>query len=244
LKLPFNFDGFKSPQYTMVPDEIFDRLLPYLSPSELKVLLYLVRRTFGFKKDSDTISLSQICNGIKTRTGKVIDNGTGLSRPAVIKGLKVLENNNIIIAHRSKNYKGEKQTNTYSLNIIHKVVKNFNYRSKTNLTRVGKKVNLQETVLQETDNNVNVGYQSPKKAQYQIDALVSEMEEVLQDKHSNKFYKKIAQRCPPQMIYTALSQIQDMNNRRQIKKSKAALFTGLIKKMAQEAHLELNLKTK
>ncbi len=244
MKLPFNFDGFKSPQYTMVPDEIFDRLLPYLSPSELKVLLYLVRRTFGFKKDSDTISLSQICNGIKTRTGKVIDNGTGLSRPAVIKGLKVLENNNIIIAHRSKNYKGEKQTNTYSLNIIHKVVKNFNYRSKTNLTRVGKKVNLQETVLQETDNNVNVGYQSPKKAQYQIDALVSEMEEVLQDKHSNKFYKKIAQRCPPQMIYTALSQIQDMNNRRQIKKSKAALFTGLIKKMAQEAHLELNLKTK
>lgn len=244
MKLPFDFHGFQSPRYTMVPDEIFDKLLPHLSPSELKVLLYLVRRTFGFKKDSDTISLSQLCNGIKTRTGKVIDNGTGLSRPAVIKALKVLEENNIILAHRSRNYKGEKQTNTYSLNIIHRVVKKFNYGSKEYLPRVVKKFNLQKTVLQETDNNVNVSYQSPKKAQYQIDALVSEMEEVLQDKHSNKFYKKIAQRCPPQMIYTALSQIQDMDNRRQIKKSKAALFTGLIKKMAQDAHLELNLKAK
>jgi len=244
LKLPFNFDGFKSPQYTMVPDELFDRLLPYLSPSELKVLLYLVRRTFGFKKDSDTISLSQICNGIKTRTGKVIDNGTGLSRPAVIKGLKALENNNIIIAHRSKNYKGEKQTNTYSLNIMHKVVKNFNYRSKRNLTRVGKKVNLQETVLQEIDYNVNVTNQSSKNKKYQVDALVLEMEETLKDRHSTQFYKRIAERCPSQMIYTALSQIKDMNARGQIKKSKAALFTGLIKKMAAEAQIELHLKEK
>ena len=243
MKLPFDFDGFESPHYTMVPDEIFDKLLPCLNPSELKVLLYLVRRTFGFKKDKDSISLTQISNGIRTRTGKVIDNGTGLSRPAIIKALKVLEENNIILAHRSRNYKGEKQTNTYSLNVIHRVVKKFNYRSKEYLPRVVKKFNLQETVIQETG-NVNVSYQSPKEAQYQVDGLVLEMEEVLQDKHSNKFYKKIAQRCPPQMIYTALSQIQDMNNRRQIKKSKAALFTGLIKKMAQEAHLELNLKTK
>ncbi|MBA7490505.1 hypothetical protein ES702_01043 [subsurface metagenome] len=243
MKLPFDFDGFESPHYTMVPDEIFDKLLPCLNPSELKVLLYLVRRTFGFKKDKDSISLTQISNGIRTRTGKVIDTGTGLSRPAIIKALKVLEENNIILAHRSRNYKGEKQTNIYSLNVIHRVVKKFNYGSKEYLPRVVKKFNLQETVIQET-NNVNVSYQSPKKAQYQVDGLVLEMEEVLQDKHSNKFYKKIAQRCPPQMIYTALSQIQDMNNRRQIKKSKAALFTGLIKKMAQEAHLELNLKAK
>jgi len=239
LKLPFNFNGFKSPQYTMVPDEIFDKLLPYLSPSELKVLLYLVRRIFGFKKDKDAVSLTQICNGIKTKSGKVIDNGTGLSRPAVIKALKVLENNNIILARRSKNYKGEKQTNTYSLNVIHRVVKNFTYGSKENLPTVGKEINLQKRVLQ---NNVNVTYRSSKKQTHQLQALVMQMEEALNDKHSRDFYKIIARNCPSQMIYTALSQVKDADAQGQIKKSRAALFTGLIKKMAREAQIQLNLR--
>lgn len=239
MKLPFKFHGFESPRYTMVPDEIFDKLLAYLSPSELKVLLYLVRRTFGFKKDSDRISLSQMCNGIKTKHGKTIDSGTGLSRPAVIKALKVLENNNIIITRRGKNYKGEKQTNVYSLNVIHRVVKKFTYRSKENLPTVVKEINLQDTVIQ---NNVNVSYPLSKNQSYKTQALIIHMEEVLKDKHSREFYKKITDKCPPQMIYTALSQIKDMNARGHIRKSRAALFTGLIKKMAREAQINLDLK--
>jgi len=225
----------------MVPDEIFDKLLSYLSPSELKVLLYLVRRTFGFKKNSDSISLSQICNGIKTRTGKIIDSGTGLSRPAVIKALKVLEGNNVILTRRGQNYKGEKQTNTYSLNVTHKVVKYFNYGSKKDLPTLGKQFNSQNRVLQET-NNVNVSLQPPKKRKYEIDALILEMEEVLEDKHSREFYKRIAEMCPPQMIYTSLSQIRDLDAQGRIKKTKAAVFTGLIKKIAQDARIKLNLK--
>ena len=70
------------------------------------------------------------------------------------------------------------------------------------------------------------------------------MEEVLEDKHSREFYRRIAERCSSQMIRIALSQVKDMDLRGHIKKNKAAVFTGLIKKMAQEAHLELNLKTK
>jgi hypothetical protein len=57
-KLVKPFRGFLSPNYTSVPDELFDELLPELSGSELKVLLYIIRRTFGFKRDADTISLS------------------------------------------------------------------------------------------------------------------------------------------------------------------------------------------
>ena len=60
------FPGFQSPNYTMVPDELFDELMVELSGAELKVLLYIIRRTFGFKKDSDNISLSQLLNGIET----------------------------------------------------------------------------------------------------------------------------------------------------------------------------------
>lgn len=54
-----------------VPDGLFDILLPRLSGAELKVLLYIVRRTFGWKKNSDRISLSQFENGITRKTGEV-----------------------------------------------------------------------------------------------------------------------------------------------------------------------------
>ena len=54
----FHFQGFRSPRYTQVPDEVFDELMPRLSGAELKVLLYIIRRTFGFKKERDNISLT------------------------------------------------------------------------------------------------------------------------------------------------------------------------------------------
>ena len=49
------FPGFRSPNYTQVPDKVFDELLSELNLAELKVLLYIIRRTFGFKKSSDNI---------------------------------------------------------------------------------------------------------------------------------------------------------------------------------------------
>src|SRR5215213_3594469 len=77
---PFAFDGFASPSYTQVPDELFDVLMPSLPDAELRVLLYIVRRTFGFKRDADAISLSQMVSGIVTRDGRRLDAGTGLSK--------------------------------------------------------------------------------------------------------------------------------------------------------------------
>ena len=64
------FLGFTSPSYTQMPDELFDALMVELSRAELKVLLYIIRRTFGFKRDSDTISLSQMLGGLKTSDGR------------------------------------------------------------------------------------------------------------------------------------------------------------------------------
>jgi hypothetical protein len=43
--------GFLRPTTTPTPDEIFDVWLSELTGSELKVLLYIVRRTFGFKDE-------------------------------------------------------------------------------------------------------------------------------------------------------------------------------------------------
>jgi replication protein O len=111
------FPGFQYPTTTPVPDEVFDVLMPQLSGAELKVLMYICRRTFGFKKASDSISLHQIAKGITTRDGRVLDGGTGLCKRHVIRALKVLEKKNIIKVTRKIDETGLNEVNTYSLNM-------------------------------------------------------------------------------------------------------------------------------
>jgi len=69
-----------------------------LTPAEQKVLDYILRHTWGFKKTADGISLSQFINGITKRDGTVIDRGTGLKDEKTIrKALKGLETKCFII---------------------------------------------------------------------------------------------------------------------------------------------------
>jgi len=105
------FTGFRLPNYTQVPDELFDKLLPDLVESELKVLLYIVRRTLGFKKRLDAISLKQLEKGIP---GK--DRGAGIGRRQIIRCLKCLEEKRIIRIIRQKDPKNINEINFYSLN--------------------------------------------------------------------------------------------------------------------------------
>ena len=114
----FHFQGFWSPTTTPIPDQLFDEVMHLLTGAELKVVLYISRRTFGFKKDSDTISLNQIATGITTKTGKVLDSGTGLSKRHVQRALKTLEEKNIINVTRSVDATGLNEVNNYSLNVI------------------------------------------------------------------------------------------------------------------------------
>jgi hypothetical protein len=107
--------GFLRPTTTPTPDEIFDVWLSQLTGSELKVLLYIVRRTFGFKKDADRISLTQICESIVTREGKVLDRGTGLSRTSASRAVRALESLGLIVVSRSQDEGGKHATNTYRL---------------------------------------------------------------------------------------------------------------------------------
>ena len=105
------FRGFRSPSYTMVPDELFDELLPDLSGAELKVLLFVVRRTFGFKRDDDAISLSQMLHGITTREGRVLHRGVGLSKPTLLAALRSLQEKGVLrIARRRSATRGNEPT--------------------------------------------------------------------------------------------------------------------------------------
>jgi len=144
------FSGFISPRYTQVPDELFDDLMSHLSGAELKVLLYIIRRTFGFKKDVDHISLNQISKGITTRDGEVLDKGTGLSQQSVITALKgLLQKNAIVSKRRSSKEKGYEST-TYSLHLI-PFSNNLMTPSPKMREALLQKVEIQETVIQQTD---------------------------------------------------------------------------------------------
>src|SRR5262245_61674305 len=109
------YKGFSAPTTTPTPDDLFDRFLPELSGGELKVLLYIIRRTFGFKKEADSISLSQLCNGIRTHAGKSLDRGTGLSLSAVKLAVRSLEKRGLITVQRVKEENGYNFVNVYSL---------------------------------------------------------------------------------------------------------------------------------
>jgi phage replication O-like protein O len=124
-----SFQGFNFPTTTPVPDEVFDLLLPQLSGAELKVLLYICRRTFGFKKQWDSISLTQIASGITTRDGRVLDRGTGLSKRHVQRALKQLEERHIIRVNRVRDETGLNYINTYSLYFQHPVPAGARQRS-------------------------------------------------------------------------------------------------------------------
>lgn len=112
---PFFFEGIESPNGTIFPDALLDFVMPFLSPAEWKVCSYIVRRTFGWKKASDRISLEQICRGIVRRDGTALDYGTRLDRKTAIKALRGLEAKGVIVAQR--NYSAERgfEATTYGL---------------------------------------------------------------------------------------------------------------------------------
>lgn len=78
-----------------------------------------------------------------------------------------------------------------------------------------------------------------KKEQYEIDALVEDILNVCQDRKSIKFYKKVAQLLPADTIYRALSEVKEVRDLGEIKKTKGALFTSLVKKYANDLGIDL-----
>jgi hypothetical protein len=155
------FPGYSSPNYTPVPDELFDDQLPFLSGAELKVLLYIIRRTFGFKKDADNISLQQLMSGITGKDGVQLDRGTGLSKKTLLETIKSLIEKNLIVTQRRRSKERGDEPTTYHLNFRDGGSENTSSPrgvksipgggEKTTPGPSDKNYTTQETVLQETE---------------------------------------------------------------------------------------------
>ena len=93
------FRGYNPIRYTPCPDEFFDQQMAAMDDDELRVTLYAFRRTFGFKKTDDVISISQFLQGITTRDGRRLDHGCGLKTPRqVLAGLAKAERRRTLLS--------------------------------------------------------------------------------------------------------------------------------------------------
>lgn len=106
------------PVGTTVPDVFFDEIAPMLDNAELRCLLYLIRRTYGFQKREDRVSLAQFCRGIRHRDGSYLDHGTGLHHKSVIRALQSLEERELIAVVRDpREQPGGPRVSSYRLRL-------------------------------------------------------------------------------------------------------------------------------
>jgi hypothetical protein len=97
--------GILVPNAFQVPNEVVDEgWLKELGGAEIKVLISITRKTFGFNKiGGDRIPLSQIIQG------------TGLARQTSVSAIQVLENCRLIRVVRGKSEDGVRKMNFYQL---------------------------------------------------------------------------------------------------------------------------------
>jgi len=109
--------GFDSPNSTQTPDAVFDYWLTRLTGGELRVLLFLIRRTYGWKREQDDVSISQFVHGITDRHGARIAEGTGISRSTAIGAVKKLLAKGLIYKAENRDRVGADEAPTYRLSI-------------------------------------------------------------------------------------------------------------------------------
>lgn len=90
----FSFGGFVPPvsNYFRMPNEWINICAEIKSLSELKVVQYVLRHTWGFQEYDGTakkITTDEFMHGRKDRHGNRIDNGTGLSDRGVKDGVSL-----------------------------------------------------------------------------------------------------------------------------------------------------------
>lgn len=90
------------PNSTQIPNIISDFIKPRIPEAECRCIDYICRRTFGFRKERDRISLSQFVDGIKDKSGKRFDYGAGLARASVVEGLRNLIGSGLVEVIKTK----------------------------------------------------------------------------------------------------------------------------------------------
>jgi phage replication O-like protein O len=93
------------PNTSAIPNVLFDYWMGILTPAEFKVLMCIARKTYGWHKVSDLISLKQI------------EKITGLHRSGIIKNVDSLVGRGLLNKIKSKTTDGDDAPNMYEINV-------------------------------------------------------------------------------------------------------------------------------
>lgn len=134
------------PNFSQVPNAFIDEVMVKLPDSSVKMYLLIVRKTKGWSKEADAISITQFMKF------------TGKSRPTVIDAIKCLVDAEIILEHNTTRYGKVYSVNDeiydgFFLVLPSKkilLVKKFNYSSKKTLLVEVKNFNPQKKLSKET----------------------------------------------------------------------------------------------
>jgi len=94
-----------APNFTQIPNVIFDYWMNILTGEQFKVLLFIARKTFGWHKDMDRISIKQI------------EKATGISNRSVTRSLSILNEHGLIEKYESTSEFGDRNPNSYRIKV-------------------------------------------------------------------------------------------------------------------------------
>ena len=103
-------------RFTMTPNELLDHHMALLSPTEFKIVMYVVRRTIGFGRDGDAISIAQMADGLRD-DGTILDRGTGESRATIKRALAALVAKGYLAPTRQRDQRGGDAPTLYALRL-------------------------------------------------------------------------------------------------------------------------------
>jgi hypothetical protein len=111
-----DFRGFVVATATPVPDQFFDELLPVLGLAELRVLLFIIRCTYGSRRPTADLSLRQILTGVYDSEGLLVAPGIALSKATLCRALAGLRRRQVIVAERQRSVEAGNEPTRYRLN--------------------------------------------------------------------------------------------------------------------------------
>lgn len=82
-----------------IPTWALNALIPYLTPDQLRVYLYVVMRTWGSGSKRCWLSVDQIVAGRTSQSGRRLDYGTGVTAKRAKAALMGLSDLNVVVIH-------------------------------------------------------------------------------------------------------------------------------------------------
>src|SRR5947209_8399610 len=229
-----SYEGFSKPEanFFRLPNEWTDITAQVTSLAEMKLVEYVLKHTWGYSEFDvvKKITTDEFMHGRKKKSGERIDNGTGLSKPSVIAGLKSAVKHGLLEeetddsdkARIKKAYKLKMKNPLEDHEPAAKVahadvkdlytgVKNFNSRGKTSLHR-------SEKETKERYNNVAT---QNKIDQNELEYYAGLLADKFGDRKSLTYYKIACRRFNPQLLMQKAAEIMADGGAR----SPGAVFT-------------------